>query len=84
MVQLEIDEKSNNLISLSLDRSIKVWDLRNHRCLQTIEVDDKLKQSDVRTTCMGYDSIHRKLVTCSNRIMAWPHKLISQDKSGHL
>lgn len=83
VIQLAIDEKSNNVISLSLDRSVKVWDLRNHKCLQTIEADDWPKHVDAHASCMTYDKIRRRLVTCSHRMIVWPHKLISQDKSGH-
>jgi WD40 repeat protein len=31
-----LDDSLNHVFTLSIDKSIKVWDLRNHRCLQTI------------------------------------------------
>lgn len=34
--QLALDEHLNHVFTLSIDKSIKVWDLRNHKCLQTI------------------------------------------------
>ena len=83
VTQLAIDEKSNNIISLSLDRTVKVWDLRNHKCLQTIEAEEWPKYVDSNASCMTYDRRRRRLLTCSNRIVVWPHKLVSQDKSGH-
>ena len=33
---LALDEKLNHVFSLSMDKTIKLWDLRNHKCLQTI------------------------------------------------
>jgi hypothetical protein len=33
---IALDDALNHVFTLSIDKSIKVWDLRNHRCLQTI------------------------------------------------
>lgn len=33
---IALDERLNQVFTLSVDRTLKVWDLRNHRCLQTI------------------------------------------------
>jgi WD40 repeat protein len=33
---IALDDSLNHVFTLSIDKSIKVWDLRNHRCLQTI------------------------------------------------
>ena len=33
---IALDDKLNHVFTLSVDKVIKVWDLRNHKCLQTI------------------------------------------------
>lgn len=33
---IALDDNLNHVFTLSIDKSIKVWDLRNHRCLQTL------------------------------------------------
>ena len=44
------------VISLSLDGVIRVWDLQTHRCLQALEPDR------VRPTAMLYDAARQSLV----------------------
>ena len=36
--QVEANDPANQLISLGLDDLIKVWDMTNSKCLQTIDV----------------------------------------------
>lgn len=36
VTHIALDDNINQLFSLSVDKVIKVWDLRNHKCLQTI------------------------------------------------
>ena len=83
VTHLALDTESNNIITLSLDRTAKVWDLRNHKCIQTIAPEDWPKHVQQQASCMIYDRVRRRLVMCSNRLVVWPHKLTSQDRSGH-
>ena len=35
--EIVLNESANQLISLSVDKCIKVWDIRYNQCMQTIE-----------------------------------------------
>lgn len=43
------------VISKAADNVIKVWDLRNHRCIQTITDLDWPSQEDAHPSVMMYD-----------------------------
>ena len=43
------------VISMAADNVVKVWDLRNHRCVQTITDADWPSQEDAHPTAMMYD-----------------------------
>ena len=44
---------------MSGDKTIKVWDLRNHKCLQTITPDDWTRREESKPHCLMYDQVHR-------------------------
>ncbi|WIA12480.1 hypothetical protein OEZ85_012515 [Tetradesmus obliquus] len=80
---IALDDSLNHVFTLSIDKSIKVWDLRNHRCLQTINEDDWVRHDDSQPSCIMYDSSRRRLVTAFHRPYVWQHKVITQDRTGH-
>ena len=43
------------VVSMAADNVIKVWDLRNHRCIQTITDLDWPSQDDAHPSVMMYD-----------------------------
>lgn len=43
------------VVSMAADNVIKVWDLRNHRCIQTITDLDWPSQEDAHPCVMMYD-----------------------------
>ncbi len=43
------------VVSMAADNVIKVWDLRNHRCIQTIADVDWPSQEDAHPSAMMYD-----------------------------
>ena len=51
------------LISLGTDKAVKVWDLRNQKCLQTITPKDWISAEDAHPTCLAYDSERQRLVS---------------------
>jgi WD40 repeat protein len=84
VTHLALDEKLNHVFSMSSDKMIKVWDLRNHKCLQTIAPEDWTKREESKPYCLMYDSIHRRIVTAMNKPYVWVHKLVTQDRTGHM
>eukprot|EP00775_Hariotina_reticulata_P009116 gene9116-9285_t len=83
VTHIALDEHLNHVFTLSIDKTIKVWDLRNHKCLQTISEDDWANASDSQATSMIYDNSRRRLVTAFHRPYVWQHKAITQDRTGH-
>lgn len=83
VAQIALDERLNHVFTLGVDSVIKVWDLRTHRCLQTIGTDDWVKPGENRPTALVYDGVQRRLVTALTRPYVWPHKIVSQDRTGH-
>ena len=59
------------LFSCSTDKCLKVWDLRSHKCLQTIH-DKAAYRPEDRITAMTFDPVHSRLLTGTTRIRAWP------------
>lgn len=53
------------------DKTIKVWDLRNFRCLQTI-VDKEYYRQDDAIGGMIYDTRMRRLITGNVKLKPWP------------
>eukprot|EP00798_Chlamydomonas_sp_ICE-L_P024012 gene24012-9585_t len=78
ITHISIDDKLNHVFSLSVDKVIKVWDLRNHRCLQTIQQDDWRKPEESKPHCLV------RVLTAVNKPYAWCHKLVAQDRTGHM
>lgn len=50
---IKVNNSSAQIISLSMDKEIKVWDLRNHQCLQTI-TDFAFHKPDNFISCIKY------------------------------
>ncbi|KAF5835754.1 WD40-repeat-containing domain protein [Dunaliella salina] len=86
VTHVALDSHLNHVFTLSLDKVIKVWDLRTHRCLQTITQDDWKKTEDTESKphSLMYDSFHRRVITAVNKPHAWIHKLVAQDRTGHM
>ncbi|KAG1667639.1 hypothetical protein FOA52_004666 [Chlamydomonas sp. UWO 241] len=84
VTHLAVDERLNHVFSLSADKVIKVWDLRNHKCLQTLTQDDWMKREEARPHCLMYDSIHKRVVTAMQKPHVWCHKMVAEDRTGHM
>ena len=35
IVDVLVSEEEHQIVTLGLDKTVKVWDIRNHKCLQT-------------------------------------------------
>jgi hypothetical protein len=64
--------------TLGMDKQIKVWDIRNHKCLQTFH-DRQAYRPDNRLGSMLYDPKRRALVAASVAPKAW--RLITKDRT---
>jgi WD40 repeat protein len=71
------------LISLSSDHIIKLWDLRTNKCVQTVAEDDWIKPDEAQPNAMAYDGTRKRLITGVKRPYLWEHKLAMRDASGH-
>ena len=74
IVDIIANEKDSQIISLSTDKVIKIWDMRMQKCLQTIQDKVKHRPEDCLTT-MFFDRDRNRLLTASGMIDVWPmHK----------
>eukprot|EP01062_Namystynia_karyoxenos_P017221 TRINITY_DN16329_c0_g2_i1.p1 TRINITY_DN16329_c0_g2~~TRINITY_DN16329_c0_g2_i1.p1 ORF type:complete len:1461 (+),score=335.23 TRINITY_DN16329_c0_g2_i1:109-4491(+) len=53
---------NHQLVSLSEDKTIKIWDTRTLRCVQTL-VDKQQRLPEDRYRCMAYDRVRSTIVT---------------------
>lgn len=66
-----INEESSQLITCSIDKYVKVWDMRNFRCLQTIQDKASYRPED-RLSAIVYDPVRSQLLTASTSLRPWP------------
>ena len=71
VLHVAINDEGFQLFSCSTDKCIKVWDLRSHKCLQTIHDKTAYRPED-RITSMCFDPIHSRLLTGTTKLRAWP------------
>jgi WD40 repeat protein len=77
IVKLEINQEHGQALSLSIDKTIKIWDLRSHTCIQTF-VNEIIHRVDSCFTAFLYNPEGRGLlVVGSNRLCSY--KLESKD-----
>ena len=70
------------IISLGSDKSVKVWDIRNHRCLQTL-TDKELYKLDDTLLTMAFDHRRKLLLTGNTQPKTWQQTVTSSTSSGH-
>jgi WD40 repeat protein len=71
IVEVIINELHNQIISLSADKHIRIWDIRRMDCLQTL-YDDCLQAPDDRLTAACMDFRSHRLITGGSQIRFWP------------
>jgi hypothetical protein len=71
------------LISLSTDHVVKVWDLRANKCRQTISPEDWPKGEDARPTAAAFDAQRGRLVTACKKPAVWENRRVAQESTGH-
>ena len=63
-----INSQNNQIISLAVDKTIKVWDCRNFRCIQTL-TDVESHRPENRFTSMLFDEKNNTLLAGTNRFV---------------
>jgi len=66
---LVLHEGSDQLFSLDTEKTVKVWDVRTYKCLQTVQTDAFHPEFAVR--CIIYDARRRCLLTGSKKLLSW-------------
>ncbi|KAL4440619.1 hypothetical protein ABPG75_003620 [Micractinium tetrahymenae] len=80
VAHLLVADEQSQVITLAEDHTVRVWDLRNHKCVQTISRTDWLRPEDSKPTDMAYDTSRRRLVCASHRPVAWSHRRIEVER----
>ena len=60
-----------------------MWDLRTHKCLQTIAEDDWVRRDVDTPESITYDPHHRRLISAQHHPYIWHHKMTCLDRTGH-
>ncbi len=68
---------------MSADHVIKLWDLRNNRCMQTILEKNWPLPHEASPSAMVYDSRRSRVVTVAHQPMYWRHVCCADDQQGH-
>ncbi|KAL4420053.1 hypothetical protein ABPG77_007492 [Micractinium sp. CCAP 211/92] len=80
VAQLLVADEQSQVITLAEDHTVRVWDLRNHKCVQTIGRTDWLRPEDGKPSAMAYDTSRRRLVCASHRLVAWSHRRVEVER----
>jgi WD40 repeat protein len=73
IISIVINHEDGHVISLSEDKNIRVWSLRSLNCIQSL-YDNVTHRPENIISALFYDSINRKIMTCSSTIQQWPVK----------
>jgi WD40 repeat protein len=79
---VEVDANLHQVISLSTDKTIKVWDLRTNRCMQTMEDENTYRPED-RISVMLHDPKRRQLITGTTKLRPWKQVMKTRQSEGH-
>ena len=81
---LIVNDDYKQLISLSTGGVIKVWDVRNLRCVQTIGNEDQVSSGARAIGAVQYVAKHRYLVGATNKLVIWqPAQQFQVQDSSH-
>ncbi|XP_048586234.1 WD repeat-containing protein 64-like isoform X2 [Nematostella vectensis] len=78
IVEIAVNEKDQQLISLSTARVFRVWDLQTLTCLQVF-TDNEERPGEKRISAMLFDAKHDRLITGCSVIDTWPLTRAIQD-----
>lgn len=81
VLHLASDDDNYQIISAASDNTVKVWDVRNHRCLQTFV--DRYKSTggaEHRISALLYDAKQPCLVSATTHLTRWPFKVQADEE----
>jgi len=71
VLHVAIHDDGFQLFTCSTDKTLKVWDLRTHKCLQTIH-DKTHYRPENKISAMKFDPVHMRLLTGTTKLRSWP------------
>lgn len=71
IMSIVVNHEDCQVISLSEDKVIKIWNVRNLNCLQTL-TDKIAHRPENILSAMYFDSFNRRILTGSSKIEIWP------------
>ncbi|KAI9139143.1 WD40-repeat-containing domain protein [Paraphysoderma sedebokerense] len=71
ITEITINQEEAHIISLSEDKVVKVWSIKDMTCLQTL-TDKVPHRPENIISGMYFDALNRQLVTGSNKLELWP------------
>jgi WD40 repeat protein len=77
VTEVMVNQTDGHIISLSEDKVIKIWNVKNLNCIQTL-TDRFPHRPENILSAMFFDILHRQLITGSSKLESWP--LYSQQK----
>merc|ERR1719282_1082162 len=83
VIEVLCNEEQSQLISMSLDKVVKIWDIRNYRCIQTFTDKTEYRPED-SLTCMAFDEEGPALVMCSSTLNVLPVSVKVETSRTHL
>ncbi|KAK9863898.1 hypothetical protein WJX84_009415 [Apatococcus fuscideae] len=83
ITHLCLDSSASQVISMSSDSIIKLWDLRNNRCMQTLTEKSWAHTSHAHPAAMIYEPRRNRVVTIQHQPMYWRHMCCADDQQGH-
>ena len=82
-LNVQTNDREAQIISLALDKTMRVWDIRSHRCMQVISDSTDYRPENI-ISCMMWDGARRALITTNTRLRQWPIRFsISEGTSAH-
>jgi WD40 repeat protein len=83
ILKVAFNDKESQLITIASDRTMKIWDIRTNKCMQTIQqenlvsngrqpVQQMLKQRRDFYSAAYYDQRNSTIVTASKYLNIWP------------
>ena len=70
LVDVCFNPEQNQIISLSVDKVVKVWDIRTFQTIQTLGDENKYTNVNSTIGAIGYDAKHKRVITGTTQLHA--------------